>query len=130
MTAAADIATALPDSLGSATREFLARPARLLIGAERPEAADGRTFATLDPSSGAPIATVSQAGVEDVDRAVRAASAALEDGPWASLPAAGRERWMLALAQAIEDHGAELAKIESLDNGKPVGLARYVDVAS
>jgi acyl-CoA reductase-like NAD-dependent aldehyde dehydrogenase len=130
MTAAADTATALPDSLGSATREFLARPARLLIGAERPEAADGRTFATLDPSSGAPIATVSQAGVEDVDRAVRAARAALQDGPWASLPAAGRERLMLALAQAIEDHGAELAEIESLDNGKPVGLARYVDVAS
>jgi aldehyde dehydrogenase (NAD+) len=128
MTAAADTVTALPDSLGSAAREFLSRPARLLIGAERAEAADGRTFATLDPSSGASIATVAQAGAEDVDRAVRAARAALEDGPWASLGASGRERLMLALAQAIEDHGSELAELESLDNGKPVGLALYVDV--
>jgi acyl-CoA reductase-like NAD-dependent aldehyde dehydrogenase len=128
MTAAADTVTALPDSLGSAAREFLSRPARLLIGAERAEAADGRTFATLDPSSGASIATVAHAGAEDVDRAVRAARAALEDGPWASLGASGRERLMLALAQAIEDHGSELAELESLDNGKPVGLALYVDV--
>ena len=41
----------------------------------------------------------------------------------------GRERLMLALAQAIEEHAEELAQIESLDNGKPVGLAQYVDVA-
>jgi acyl-CoA reductase-like NAD-dependent aldehyde dehydrogenase len=128
MTAAADTATPLPEALGSASREFLARPQRLLIGAERPEAADGRTFVTLDPSSGAEIATIAQAGAEDVERAVRAARTALEDGPWATLPASGREQLMLALAQAVEDHEQELAEIESLDNGKPVGLARYVDV--
>jgi acyl-CoA reductase-like NAD-dependent aldehyde dehydrogenase len=128
MTAATDSATALPDALGPAAREFLSRPQRLVIGAERPEAADGRTFATLDPSSGREIAAVAHAGAEDVDRAVRTARAALEDGPWASLPASGREQLMLALAEAIEQHDEELAEIESLDNGKPVGLARYVDV--
>jgi len=46
------------------------------------------------------------------------------------MPAAGREGLMLALAQAIEDHAQELAEIESLDNGKPVGLALHVDVRS
>ena len=46
------------------------------------------------------------------------------------MPAAGRERLMLALADAIEEHAEELAQIESLDNGKPVGLAQYVDVAA
>jgi len=129
MTAAADTATALPDELGAAAREFLARPQRLLIGDERPDAADGRTFATLDPSSGREIATVAQAGAEDVERAVKAARAALEEGPWGSMPASAREQLLHALAQAVEEHADELAEIEALDNGKPVGLARYVDVA-
>ena len=128
MTAAADTATTLPDALGAPAREFLSRPQQLLIGAERLDAADGATFATLDPSSGREIATVAQAGAQDVERAVRAAREALENGPWASMPAIGREQLMHALAQAIEDHDQELAELESLDNGKPVGLAKYVDV--
>ncbi|HEX5852663.1 MAG TPA: aldehyde dehydrogenase family protein [Solirubrobacteraceae bacterium] len=121
-------ATPLPDALGDAAREFISKPHRLLIGAERPEAADGRTFATLDPSTGLEIAQVAHAGAEDVQRAVAAARAAFADGPWGSMPAAGRERLMHALAQALEDRAEELAQIESLDNGKPVGLAQYVDV--
>jgi acyl-CoA reductase-like NAD-dependent aldehyde dehydrogenase len=129
MTAAADTATALPDALGPAAREFLSHPQQLLIGEERLDAADGATFVTLDPSSGREIATVAQAGAEDVQRAVAAARTALEQGPWASMPATGREQLMHALAQAIEDHDQELAELESLDNGKPVGLAKYVDVA-
>ena len=128
MTAAADTANALPEALGAAAREFLARPQQLLIGEERLDAADGATFATLDPSNGREIATVAQAGAEDVERAVRAAREALENGPWGSMAATGREQLMHALAQAIEDHDQELAELESLDNGKPVGLAKYVDV--
>src|ERR1700759_1405151 len=112
MTAAADTATALPAALGAAAREFLSRPQQLLIGEERLDAADGATFATLDPPPGRTIATVAQAGAEGGERAVRAA----------------REALMHALAQAIEDHDQELAELESLDNGKPVGLAKYVDV--
>jgi acyl-CoA reductase-like NAD-dependent aldehyde dehydrogenase len=119
---------ALPDALGDAAREFVSGPHRLLIGSERVDAADGRTFATLDPSTGREIAQVAHAGPEDVARAVVAARAAFADGPWASLPAAGREGLMRALADAMEEHAGELAEIESLDNGKPVGLARYVDV--
>ena len=69
-----------------------------------------------------------QAGAQDVDRAVAAARAAFAEGPWATMPAAGRERLMQALAQALEERAEELAQIESLDNGKPVGLAQYVDV--
>jgi acyl-CoA reductase-like NAD-dependent aldehyde dehydrogenase len=130
MTAAADTATpnTLPDALGDAARAFVAGPHRLLIGSERPEAADGRTFATLDPATGREIAQVPQAGAQDVERAVKAARAAFADGPWATMPAAGREGLMRALADAIEARAEELAQIESLDNGKPVGLAQYVDV--
>jgi acyl-CoA reductase-like NAD-dependent aldehyde dehydrogenase len=121
-------AQALPSALGDAAREFVSQPHRLLIGAERVDAADGRTFATLDPSSGREIAQVAHAGAQDVDRAVASARAAFTEGPWASLPAAGREGLMRALADAMEAHAKELAEIESLDNGKPVGLAQYVDV--
>ncbi len=121
-------AAALPDALGAPAREFISQTHRLLIGSERLEAADGRTFATLDPSSGREIAEVAHAGAEDVDRAVAAARAAFTDGPWATMPASGRERLMLALAAAIEERAEEFAQIESLDNGKPVGLAQYVDV--
>jgi acyl-CoA reductase-like NAD-dependent aldehyde dehydrogenase len=130
MTAAADTSAApsLPDALGDAARAFIASPQRLLIGAERPEAADGRTFATLDPATGRELARVPQAGAQDVDRAVSAARTAFAEGPWATIGAAGREGLMRALADAIEAHADELAQIESLDNGKPVGLARYVDV--
>jgi acyl-CoA reductase-like NAD-dependent aldehyde dehydrogenase len=122
-------ADALPDALSAPAREFISQSHRLLIGSERPEAADGRTFATLDPATGREIAEVAHAGAEDVERAVAAAREAFADGPWGSLPAAGRERLMLALAEAIEARAEELAQIESLDNGKPVGLAQYVDVA-
>jgi acyl-CoA reductase-like NAD-dependent aldehyde dehydrogenase len=118
----------LPDALGAPAREFIAQTHRLLIGEERPEAADGRTFATLDPSTGREIAQVAHGSAEDVRRAVAAAREAFANGPWASLPATGREQLLMALAQAIEDHDQELAEIESLDNGKPVGLAKYVDV--
>jgi acyl-CoA reductase-like NAD-dependent aldehyde dehydrogenase len=121
-------AGSLPDALSASAREFISQPHRLLIGSERLDAADGRTFATLDPATGTEIAQVALAGSEDVARAVAAARTAFADGPWASMPASGRERLMHALADAIEAHAEEIAQIESLDNGKPVGLAQYVDV--
>ncbi len=120
-------ADTLPDALSPSTREFVARRHDLLIGAERLQAADGRTFETFDPATGLAVAEVAEGGSEDVERAVAAARAALQ-GPWSTMPAAGRERLMLALADAIEEHAQEFAEIESLDNGKPVGLARFVDV--
>jgi acyl-CoA reductase-like NAD-dependent aldehyde dehydrogenase len=119
----------LPDALGVPAREFISGEHRLLIGDQRVDAADGRTFVTLDPASGREIAHVAHAGEQDVERAVAAARAAFSDGPWASMPAAGRERLMMALAGAVEERAEEIAQIESLDNGKPVGLAQYVDVA-
>jgi acyl-CoA reductase-like NAD-dependent aldehyde dehydrogenase len=118
----------LPEALGSEARAFIVGEHRLLIGDERLDAADGRTFATLDPATGREIAEVALAGAEDVERAVLAARAAFKDGPWATMPPAGRERLMHALADAIEARAEEIAQIESLDNGKPVGLAQYVDV--
>ncbi|MCL2768917.1 MAG: aldehyde dehydrogenase family protein [Solirubrobacterales bacterium] len=119
----------IPAGLGDAAREFLAEPKRLLIGAEWVEAADGRTFATLDPATGLEIAQVAHAGEADVQRAAAVAREAFEQGPWRSMRAADRGRLIMALADALEAHADELAQLESLDNGKPLGHARYVDVA-
>ena len=121
-------APTLPDELSPAARAFAGGPHRLLIGGERLDAADGATFATFDPSTARPIAEVAQAGAADVDRAVSAARAALDD-KWGSLQPAKRARLIYALADLVEANADELAQLESLDTGKPVGLAKVVDVA-
>jgi acyl-CoA reductase-like NAD-dependent aldehyde dehydrogenase len=106
-----------------------ATPRRLLIGDDWVDAAGGRTFATLDPATGQPIAEVAHGGPADVDAAVRAARAAFDSGPWGTMPAADRGRLLARLAGLVDEHAAELAELEALDNGKPVKLARVVDVA-
>ena len=121
--------TVLPDALSAPARDFAGQgPHRLLIGGERPEASDGRTFETLDPATGRLIAEVAHAGEDDVDAAVRSARAAFEDGRWSGVSAAQRTRTMLAFADALDAKADELAELESLDNGKPVKIARRVDV--
>jgi acyl-CoA reductase-like NAD-dependent aldehyde dehydrogenase len=112
-------ATALPDQLSAPAREFAARRHLLLIDGEPIPAASGDEFETLDPATGQPIASVAQAGPEDVDRAVAAARRALESAAWADLPAAKRARLINRLADIIEEHADELAELEALDGGKP-----------
>jgi acyl-CoA reductase-like NAD-dependent aldehyde dehydrogenase len=121
--------TTLPEALSSPVRDFASRQQELLIGGERQPAADGRTFETLDPATGQAITSVAQAGAADVDRAVKAARAALEEGGWATMSAARRARLINRLADVVEEHRDELAELEALDNGKPLKLAKVVDVA-
>ncbi len=121
--------TTLPDQLSDTTRAFASREQLLLIGGERVPAADGATFETLDPSTGRPITSVAQAGAADVDRAVAAARAAFTDGPWRTASAADRGRLIGRFAELVEANGDELAELESLDNGKPLKLAKIVDLA-
>src|SRR3954454_12664139 len=121
--------TATAEALKTAARDFVAAgPQKLLIGGERADAADGRTFATLDPATGQEICQVAFAGAEDVRRAVEAAQAAL-DGPLRKVHAAKRSGLMYALAELIKANGDELAELESLDNGKPLAAAKG-DVAA
>ncbi|MGI9020318.1 MAG: aldehyde dehydrogenase family protein [Solirubrobacterales bacterium] len=117
------MAETLLDAISDPARQFISRtPQPLLIGPERPEAADGRTFETFDPATGNTICAVAQGGPEDVDRAVAAARGALE-GPMRKLHAAKRSALMNTLADLIKANGEQLAQIESLDNGKPVAAA-------
>ncbi len=117
------MSTATVDGLSDKAREFVSQgPHKLLIGGERTDAADGRTFETIDPATAEPITEVAQAGSEDVARAVEAARAAL-DGPLRKVSPSKRAGLMYTLAELIKENGKELAEIESLDNGKPIGAA-------
>ena len=118
------MATATAQALSPAAREFVERePQLLVVGGERLEAAEGRTFETIDPATGEAICEVAFAGPEDVDRAVIAARAAL-DGPLRKVGPAKRAGLMYALADLIKANGDQLAELESLDNGKPLASAR------
>ncbi len=118
------MATATAQSLSPAAREFVERgPLPLVIGGERLEAADGRSFETIDPATGEPICEVAFAGPEDVDRAVKAARAAL-DGALRKVNPSKRSSLMYGLAELIKANGDQLAELESIDNGKPVAHAR------
>ncbi|MEU4149169.1 aldehyde dehydrogenase family protein [Streptomyces sp. NPDC026659] len=99
----------------------------LYIGGAFVPAADGRTFATYDPSTAAHIADVPYAGPADVDAAVAAARSAL-DGAWGALPALVRSRLLVRLAELVEENAAELAEIEALDGGKPVSVNEAMDL--
>jgi acyl-CoA reductase-like NAD-dependent aldehyde dehydrogenase len=86
-------------------------------------AADGRTFDSYEPATGQVWAKVSEAGPEDVDRAVKAARRAFE-GPWRKVLAPDRARVLLRIAEALDRNQEELVQIESRDNGKPIRETR------
>jgi len=113
----------------SQVRKFVEAPLHLLIGGQWVDAADGRTFETLDPATEERLATVPQAGEEDVQRAVRAARTAFEPGsPWRRMTPSHRGRLLHRIGDLILEYADELALLESLDNGKPVKIARAADV--
>jgi aldehyde dehydrogenase (NAD+) len=88
--------------------------------------AAGAHFDTADPSTGEKLATVAQGSVEDVDRAVKAARAALPG--WQSLTSHARARYLYALARQVQKHSRWLAVLETLDNGKPIRESRDIDI--
>ena len=104
------------------------RPGRLIINGEAVDAASGRTFTTVNPATEEPICAVAEAGPEDVDRAVKAARAAFEGGAWPKMRPADRQRALWKLGDLILDHADELARLETLDNGKPIFESRQIDV--
>jgi aldehyde dehydrogenase (NAD+) len=102
---------------------------KLLINGRLVPSESGKTFATVNPSTGEEICQVAEADAADVEKAVRAARAAFEQGPWRRTTASERGRLLNRLADLIESHSDELARLETLDNGKPLTVAKIVDVA-
>lgn len=114
--------TAIVKRHEAAAAEVLPEERDLFVGGEWIPAEDGGTFETVDPTTGRPLASVARARKADVDRAVEAAWGAFE-GTWSDYSAGRRQRVLTAIADAIEEHADELARLEALDNGKPVAEA-------
>jgi len=104
------------------------RPGKLIINGEAVDAASGGTFETHNPATEELITTVAEAGVEDVDRAVQAARAAFESGPWPKMKPAERARVLHKLGDLILANADEIARLETMDNGKPIFESRHIDV--
>jgi phenylacetaldehyde dehydrogenase len=106
-----------------------ASPCRqLLIGGRWSSAASGRALDVFDPATGEVFAQAAAGGAEDIDAAVKAARNALERGPWRTTPPAERARLLWKLSDAIEANAAELALLETLDNGMPLWLAQMWNI--
>ncbi|HYM80290.1 MAG TPA: aldehyde dehydrogenase family protein [Candidatus Limnocylindria bacterium] len=104
------------------------RPAKLIINGEAVDAASGEVFHTINPATEEPVCAVAKAGPEDVDRAVNAARAAFESGPWPRMRPAERQRILWRLGDLVNEHADELARLETLDNGKPIFESRQIDI--
>lgn len=110
-------------------KEFLSRPKKLLIDGKWVDAESGKTFETRNPANDEVLAKIPEGGKADVDKAVKAARKAFEEGPWRNkMSAAERARCLFKLADLVEQHTDELAQLETLDNGKPINESRWVDV--
>ncbi len=107
---------------------FVGKKQKMLINGKWVEAASGKTFPTYNPATGEVLSHVAEGDREDIDRAVKAARAAFEKGPWAKISPSERGRMMWRLADLIEKHTEEFAQLESLDNGKPLKIARIADL--
>ncbi|MEU9324851.1 aldehyde dehydrogenase family protein [Streptomyces canus] len=105
-------------------------PGRLFVGGQWREAADGARTEVVDPSRGAVVTTVAEAGAADVDAAVRSAREAFDGGAWSGLSGRERGRILHRVAELIRENADELAQLESLDVGKPISLCHAVDVTN
>jgi acyl-CoA reductase-like NAD-dependent aldehyde dehydrogenase len=119
---------ALDSRLSEPTTAFLSQNRKLLIDDQWVAAASGKTFPVYNPATGAILAQVAEADREDVDRAVKAARRAFDDGPWRRMTGSQRGRLLWKLADLLEQHLEEFAELESIDNGKPLAVARVADV--
>jgi acyl-CoA reductase-like NAD-dependent aldehyde dehydrogenase len=99
-------------------------PERMYIAGEPVEAAGGETLEVLNPATGDVLTTTPAGGPEDVDRAVRAARRAFEDGPWPQMERSERAKLLHRFADRIEQRIDDLFRLETLNNGRPVRETR------
>jgi aldehyde dehydrogenase (NAD+) len=109
------------------TTPLLASGGKLLIGGEWREAQSGKRFKTANPANGETLAEIAEGDAPDVDAAVRAARAAL-DGPWGKMSASDRGKILWRIADLLVKHNDEIARLETLDAGKPIGETTRVDI--
>jgi len=103
---------------------------RAFVDGQYRDALSGETRATVNPANGEKLADVANCGIEDADRAVEVARAAFESGVWSAMAPADRKMVLVRWAELIEDNADEIALLECLDVGKPIGDTTGVDVPS
>src|SRR5271168_1839300 len=108
--------------------EFLEKPRKMLINGQWVSSISGKTFPTYNPSTGEVLAQVAEGDREDIEQAVKAARKAFDHGPWRRMTTSQRGRLLWKLADLLEQHTEEFAYLESLDNGKPLAIARVADL--
>lgn len=107
------------------TRKY---PTMAVIGGRSVESESGKTFDTINPATGQPLAQIAECTAADVDRAVAAARAAFDDGPWPQMSPAERKTILQRFATVVEANAEELAELEALEAGKPISDALEVDL--
>src|SRR5579862_9956573 len=120
--------TPMTVTVDSRVEEFTSAPRKLFIDGQWTEAASGRTFETPNPATGETLAQIAEGDAEDINCAVRAARRAFESGPWSRMTPSDRGRLIWRIGDLILEHADELAQLESLNNGKPIAVARGADV--
>ncbi len=115
-------------AIAPAAQDIDVKYTQCFINGEWVDAASGKTFDTINPSTGEPICGVAEGQEEDINRAVAAARKAFDNSAWSRMSGAERGNLMYKLADLIEANIEELARLESLDNGKPYKDSRYVDI--
>ena len=119
-----------PTTAAQRVEVFLSRPRQMFIAGRWVDARSGRRTDSLDPATGRVLTSIPESDAEDVDIAVSAAHSALEDASWRDMSPVDRGRLLNRLADLVEDNADELALLEAYDNGKPVTVARAVDVGT
>lgn len=115
-------------ALGTGVRAFVGQARKVLIGGKWHAAQSGKTFEVYNPSNEEVIAHVADCDRTDVDLAVAAARRAFDQGPWPRMSPSERGKIIWKIGDLILKNLEELAQLESLDNGKPIGVARAADV--
>lgn len=117
------------DLLGAGAKAFLAQGVHHnFIGGAWLPCATGETFATVDPATGREIGQIQRSGAADIDAAVAAARSAFERGRWADMLPMDRSKLLWAIADILEAHIDELAELETLDQGKAIGVGRWGEI--
>jgi phenylacetaldehyde dehydrogenase len=111
-------------------QDLVGKTGKLLIDGDWVEAASGRTFETFDPATEASLGSVAHGEAEDIDRAVRAARRCFDDehSDWRRMTPSERGKVIHRIGDLILEHADELAMLETLDNGKPLAIAKAADV--
>ena len=122
------MATAVSHQIHPQVAEFIDKPRKMLINGQWVNAISGKTFPTYNPATGEVLAQVAEGDSADIEQAVKAARKAFDHGPWRKLTASERGRLIWKLSDLLEAHTEEFAYLESLDNGKPLTIARGADV--